>query len=710
MATPRLLITDGTTTVDLLASSGFYLRDWHPGRPEPKSVKRAPVLGGGGQMVWRNWGNVVDTLEIGARHNSEDDLIAECQDADRLLQKALDYWTTSWATEPVWIEARSPTETNTRYAPIKDYQIAGETNPYGQPFFGIYVQQGFDEMTLVLEHEPWMDHPPGEAGGLSISATDSNNYGRVATTLSEVYVSNKHNTSQLTTIFSYDASVPAWSGNLFGAALPYFLWPSNPPGAGDYLYVGVAAAAARPWPFDNIVWDIDTNTGFVYAGADTCHWEYWNGAWVNLVYHDNTEFDPVTAPNLIFDNRLVGVRSVHWQIPADWVQTAVNGVNGWWVRAVWTGVAGSAGRPRQQTPRQPYTSNLAKIDIAAGVVGGDIPALTRWPIRCKSDYLTTADGTASLRGSISQVVMGLRSRDRGYVNNRWFSAYLPLGVVNPAGYYIISGSGGVTQPAEVRSSYGSISLCTFAGIGTEWVTLTSSAIEFATAYCAGKFHAFLRYRRPDGLDDELYATLSYGTSTNALTTTLTTTGRQNLRRSFLLWPWMVVDFGTITINPAALGKERGLGFAVVSPQFRVDVTNTVAAPRTCQLMDIVLIPADEWYLSTLISRDYTDWHMGRSTELDLDSCDAPKDRRAAMIRYIGPSQTYNDIASSVTRFCSNENLVHASAPSGTSPAQEMWFFFINTQSLATRPCADVHLACELRAEMMQRYLMLRGAR
>jgi hypothetical protein len=224
------------------------------------------VLGGGGQIVWRNWGDVVDTFETGVRHGCQDNVIASCQEADRLLQKAIDYWATSWTSGPVWIEARSPNETNIRYGVIKDYQVAGESNPYGQPFFAAFGQSTIDELTLVLEHEPWMSGPPGTATGLSISALDTGAKGRAATTLSEVYVTNKHDTSQLTHMYYYDASVPSYSANLIGAALPYFLWPTNPPGNNDILYVGVSAASAKPWPFDNIVFDIASGTGIIYAG------------------------------------------------------------------------------------------------------------------------------------------------------------------------------------------------------------------------------------------------------------------------------------------------------------------------------------------------------------------------------------------------------------------------------------------------------------
>lgn len=161
--TPILAITDGTTRISLHNNTGLYLRNWTPGRPADKKTRREPVYGGGGQVVINDQGNVIDTFEVGIRGYCQDHIITALQDVDRLLQKAINYWATSWAWEPVWLEAKGPDETNTRYAVIRDYAIDGMSNPYAQPFFTALGAGTMSALTMAIEHSPWQADEPGTA-------------------------------------------------------------------------------------------------------------------------------------------------------------------------------------------------------------------------------------------------------------------------------------------------------------------------------------------------------------------------------------------------------------------------------------------------------------------------------------------------------------------------------------------------------------------
>jgi len=166
---PILAITDGTTRVILTNDVGLYLRDWRPGRPLDKKVRREPAFGGGAQVVMNEYGNVIDTLEFGVRGHCQNYIITDLQNADRLLQKAVDYWASTWTAEPVWLEAKGPDETNTRYATIRDYAVDGMANPYSQPFFAAFGPGGMNELTLAIEHDIWQADVPGTATCVKLS-------------------------------------------------------------------------------------------------------------------------------------------------------------------------------------------------------------------------------------------------------------------------------------------------------------------------------------------------------------------------------------------------------------------------------------------------------------------------------------------------------------------------------------------------------------
>jgi hypothetical protein len=161
--TPILAISDGTTRISLHNDIGLYLRDWRPGRPGDKKVRREPAFGGGAQVVMNEYGNVIDTFEVGLRGYCQDHIIEDLQDADRLLQKAVNYWASTWTTEPVWLEARGSEETGIRYATIKDYSVDGMANPYAQPFFTGLGAGNMNELTIAIEHDIWQANQPGTA-------------------------------------------------------------------------------------------------------------------------------------------------------------------------------------------------------------------------------------------------------------------------------------------------------------------------------------------------------------------------------------------------------------------------------------------------------------------------------------------------------------------------------------------------------------------
>lgn len=164
-----LRVTDGTDHVDMLGPAAYRLRSWRPSKAPIKGggVWQSSPLADGRRLVAYRWDNLMDTFTMDSFGGTQDDLIRITQDAERLLVKALDYWTAAWQNEPVWIEAKADRETNARYAVLKAYDFANYSGPYEQPFTS--CPPSFDELILVLEHGPWLANAPGESEAVEVS-------------------------------------------------------------------------------------------------------------------------------------------------------------------------------------------------------------------------------------------------------------------------------------------------------------------------------------------------------------------------------------------------------------------------------------------------------------------------------------------------------------------------------------------------------------
>lgn len=171
MANPLFIITDGTTTVDLLSKSkGYHINDWTPQIPDIKDggVFQSSPFVDGRRLTHRRFLNAIETLDLKLNSGGQDSAIQMLQDLRRLLEKATTYWSVDWQGEPVWIEARGSLETNTRYAVIVDYRALSDDNPYAQPFFD--CNSVVDEFSLVLERCHWQDKPPGQGTCVQVSS------------------------------------------------------------------------------------------------------------------------------------------------------------------------------------------------------------------------------------------------------------------------------------------------------------------------------------------------------------------------------------------------------------------------------------------------------------------------------------------------------------------------------------------------------------
>lgn len=203
---------------------------------------------------------------------------------------------------------------------------------------------------------------------LILDEGDSLNLGQSETENDQVFLANHHKTANLTSVFIDDGGV--FSGIFPASVLPVTLLPAVPV-VDDALYCGINTALADTGPFNNVVLDILTP-----ASATTSYtltWEYYNGSWVALTVQDGT-------------NQLseVGVNGIYWRQPADWIETTVNGVTGYFIRGRVSALTGTLTPPTQQN-RNIYSAGTAFAELDDAEIEGVVEALVKAEFRCRSD-------------------------------------------------------------------------------------------------------------------------------------------------------------------------------------------------------------------------------------------------------------------------------------------------------------------------------------
>ena len=478
------------------------------------------------------------------------------------------------------------------------------------------------------------------------------------------YITNKRNTANITHIFWYDASVPAFSPNLMHAALPYNLLPVVP-AVGDIVYFGINTAWVDSGPFCSLVFDIGTAQTDI-TGID---WEYWTAPWGGLTVQDNTNADGAMT-GVAFDT--AGVNSVHWKQQPGWFTTTVNGITGYWVRAIVTGIGAAPSPPTQQN-RDVYSIVWPYAEIQAAAIGGDIPALARVMVENQSSY------GANLYAQ--QVTAGLRSMSRG----ENFTAYINLcNEQNPDGL-TVTAVGSTTfvvdadAPTGVSAHYNPVGV---EAMGDEIDIVFSDALA---PHFYGQFRAYLRGDRNGGAAGDFSAQLEIAFGTPYLTDVVTS--------NHTAADYAVLDMGKIDLGPTG---SLAAGDDTFSSSITVRLANSNAAPGDFFLYDLILIPVDEWAAGC----SYTDpvRYLERTRYLDIDAVGHPKNTHRCFIRNVsGDAIRTNWIANAP-----GPPMLQANA------RQRLWFFhqFLDTGYWH----ADIEIADTIKIYANQQYLTMRGTR
>jgi hypothetical protein len=168
--TAVLKITDGTNEVSLLGGS-FYLAGWRPAIAQYKnagSYVDSP-LSEGRRIVYKQFANVAERFDLKQRAASQDEAAEYTGQLFDLLERASDHWLSKGVISPVYLEARSSNETNTRYAVLISGGMVDLENPYSMPFLQPDCAAVQDNLVVIVERMQWQSAPPGETDILQLT-------------------------------------------------------------------------------------------------------------------------------------------------------------------------------------------------------------------------------------------------------------------------------------------------------------------------------------------------------------------------------------------------------------------------------------------------------------------------------------------------------------------------------------------------------------
>lgn len=599
-------ITDGQTAIDLLAGNkgrdGIHIVRYTPGRPQPKGggVWRDSPLAPGRRRVQSVLGNVSDAVEIRIAHCSHEQL-ADAQEAlDLMLEKAEAYWENDWTDDPVYVRARYAGDSAPKYAILYGAQFSEYPDPYAQPYLGVSVRYVMDGIVLGLERSPWMENPPGAQTAVATSSPS------VSATTQPVWVGNARMPG-LNAIYQEDGG--GFSSNLVNQAPPFTLFSDD--AVDSAIYFG------SEQPFSTLIFNL--TTAFAATGW-VIEWEYSNNDTVTssgLVWGSLTDYIADYTDGFA----LTGQHAVQFKLATsllDWEPyELVSGAEYYWVRARIDSVSGSVTLP-VQSGFQIYSPYQAYVDIAAGQVAGDLPALgrvRRW-MNVYDDQVILNWG----RGDRSQVV-ALRSLDRG-IN---FSAFINVSdTYNPAGVTV-----------DLAEDVSSLDPALFSPVG-EIITWTPFAVEDTTQTIAririeqplieeyyGRYRMFLRGRFGADIAWVRYR-IKYEFAQNEWV------GERRPHPAVPANSYTAIDLGYINIPPTSQIRSIDLSEPVI-----ITVEGHVAATDqfTGQVVDFVFMPADEWTVQSVgfVGVD-SEFATEKMVVFDTDSLGQPKENIRSLLR------------------------------------------------------------------------------
>lgn len=619
-------ISDGTTTIDLLNTTGnYHLAEWETGISEWKNggIYSDNPLTDGSVPIDRSYSNFEEKITVHITGTSQNNVITNLRSLFNLLDKSINYFTENLAT-PVYLSAKGDTETGARYAVIVGYKIDKLPDQFIGPFLNGGKQSGLSAYTsiyksveLILQRGHWLDNVPGSSDSISISNQYTYNgttYGQSASSSVPILLSSRRAEANITHVYRFDNSASSWSGNQVGT-LPFNLLPTSTT-ASDAVYIGIQSTLTDSGPFSNVVFNVGTA-----ASGITGDWEYWTGvAWATIIGVDATRTTPSTTMSGQVPFTKTGVGFIEFRNPMGTgnLLTILGGsapnITGYWIRFRVTSVS-SPVTPTQQTNGL-FFANRPYIDINSASIGGDIPTLSKLIINGKSgarDYSSSATHYTA-----SSIWLGVRKYSKGSL----FTPYINIAdEQNPSGITVSAYSGVVNEPGSTQySSVGRVGSVTVTAGTTNGSGID---IEFASTianHFFGKFRVFLRY--------VMATNVPYGDVLSSMTVytsecDLSQSDTKVLQYRTTAIP-TVADFGLVNlIGSNQIANSTATDTSSFSIKFAI--TNNNASNVTIYFTDLILIPADESIIEIReLLNDATGAGFDYSKNLEIDNLTYPE--------------------------------------------------------------------------------------
>jgi len=410
----------------------------------------------------------------------------------------------------------------------------------------------------------------------------------------------------LTHAWYFDASTPIYSSNLLGLTLPYALLPSTP-AANDILYFMSETNNALSAPIGGLVFDLSTPMSGV-SGV----WEYYNGgAWQTLqaAFTPNYGSQPLESE---------GINSIHARQPADMTTVLINSVTGWAVRFRVTSVS-SPVAPVQQN-RHPYTIGNNDLLIETGDLGGDLPPLLNLVLHNRAD---NTGGLATVPIPVGRVIMGMRQVIRG---GDFIAAINLADKYNPSGITLGAGSN-TSAGDDPQAPTGRVYIFNPAGAASITQRLAIVFTNLFSQNYKGVFKPFLRVKQVGGSAGDMGVRLRIGilSASNIIYTsdTLYTT---------VVDEFEILEFREVTLPPNldAIKTNEAIAGIIIA----IDALNTNATPPDLHLVDLFLMPVDEYSLDvydTLQTAESSLANTDTNRQLELDSAYRLKRQASALL-------------------------------------------------------------------------------
>ena len=366
----------------------------------------------------------------------------------------------------------------------------------------------------------------------------------------------------LTEIYMYDNSATAYSANLVDLTdFPLFEVDGSTPAANDVIYFGSTSL-----PFHNILLNIgqagDIN-GLILS------WQYWDGGSWTVITDGGvleSDFDITTGAALL---KVAG--------ETDMAAKIVNGDSRYWVRLKIVSVTSWTTSPWQQGSRVKVASEVNNyVEFDANEIKGDAHAKT---------MIRVYTGPTGYE-PVAEVIMGLKTRGLDT-----FTSFLTAAGANPSGWSENMGTD-TSLISYPPGPGGKAAQCTFTGDQTlveriNWLLATANN----SADWTGAYRVFCRARQIGGAagDVSLQLHVNQGGATVAgeIVKMKMTDNRDE-----------IVDLGTFSymLFPP-LGDETADETLLV---FYLYAKSDNGATPNLNIFDIVLIPVDEWVLSSQV--------------------------------------------------------------------------------------------------------------